>query len=87
MPNRSKSPDTQQSSSSLNAAQIAFKTQEKDKRDQFFETVEKIWGEDADVTSRTIDNYIVSLRKYFEQDPKEPKYFHTIRSVGYRFTP
>ncbi len=51
------------------------------------EILEKIWGEDVSTTSRTIDNYIVTFRKYFEKNPKEPKYFHSIRSVGYRFTP
>ncbi|MGE0638625.1 MAG: DNA-binding response regulator, partial [Bacteroidia bacterium] len=30
---------------------------------------------------------IVAFRKYFEENPKEPKYFHSIRGVGYRFTP
>ncbi len=51
------------------------------------EMLEKIWGEDVITTTRTIDNYIVAFRKYFEQNPKEPKYFHSIRGVGYRFTP
>lgn len=51
------------------------------------EILEKIWGEDVSTTTRTIDNYIVAFRKYFEENPKEPKYFHSIRSVGYRFTP
>jgi two-component system alkaline phosphatase synthesis response regulator PhoP len=49
--------------------------------------LEKIWGEDVSTTTRTIDNYIVAFRKYFEENPKEPKYFHSIRGVGYRFTP
>lgn len=51
------------------------------------EILEKIWGEDVSTTSRTIDNYIVAFRKYFEENAKEPKYFHSIRGVGYRFTP
>lgn len=51
------------------------------------EILEKIWGQDVYPTSRTIDNYIVAFRKYFEENPKQPKYFHSIRSVGYRFTP
>ncbi len=51
------------------------------------EILEKIWGEDVDVTTRTIDNYIVAFRKYFEENPKQPTYFHSVRSVGYRFTP
>lgn len=51
------------------------------------EILEKIWGENTEVSSRTIDNYIVAFRKHFEQNPKNPKYFHSVRSVGYRFTP
>lgn len=50
------------------------------------EILDKIWG-DQFPTSRTIDNYILSFRKIFEEDPKNPIYFHSIRSVGYKFTP
>lgn len=49
------------------------------------EILDKIWG-DQFPTSRTIDNYILSFRKIFEDDPKKPVYFHSIRSVGYKFT-
>jgi len=51
------------------------------------EILDRIWGTDSFTTSRTIDNYILSFRKLFEVDPKDPKYFHSIRSVGYKFTP
>ena len=51
------------------------------------EILDRIWGTDSFTTSRTIDNYILSFRKLFESDPKDPKYFHSIRSVGYKFTP
>lgn len=50
------------------------------------EILDKIWGKDQFPTSRTIDNYILSFRKLFESDPKNPKYFHSIRAVGYKFT-
>jgi two-component system alkaline phosphatase synthesis response regulator PhoP len=50
------------------------------------EILDKIWG-DQFPTSRTIDNYILSFRKVFESDPKNPIYFHSIRGVGYKFTP
>jgi two-component system, OmpR family, alkaline phosphatase synthesis response regulator PhoP len=50
------------------------------------EILDKIWG-DQFPTSRTIDNYILSFRKIFEKDPKNPIYFHSIRGVGYKFTP
>ncbi|MBW7845085.1 MAG: winged helix-turn-helix domain-containing protein, partial [Bacteroidia bacterium] len=36
--------------------------------------------------TRTIDNFILSLRKYFETDPKKPKHILSIRGVGYKFT-
>lgn len=49
------------------------------------EILDKIWGKDQFPTSRTIDNYILAFRKYFESDPKNPKYFHSIRGVGYKF--
>ncbi|MBX7093230.1 MAG: response regulator transcription factor [Flavobacteriales bacterium] len=51
------------------------------------EILDKIWGEDAYPTSRTIDNYILVFRKNFESNPKEPRYFHSVRGVGYKFTP
>lgn len=50
------------------------------------EILDKIWGKDQFPTSRTIDNYILSFRKLFEDDPKNPIYFHSIRAVGYKFT-
>jgi two-component system alkaline phosphatase synthesis response regulator PhoP len=50
------------------------------------EILDRIWGKDQFPTSRTIDNYILSFRKIFENDPKSPEYFHSIRAVGYKFT-
>lgn len=50
------------------------------------EILNEIWGEDAFPTSRTIDNYILVFRKYFEKNPREPQYFHSVRGVGYKFT-
>lgn len=52
-------------------------------REQILETV---WGYDVYPSTRTIDNFIVAFRKYFEENPREPKYFHSIRGVGYKFT-
>jgi len=51
------------------------------------EILDKIWGEDAFPSSRTIDNYILTFRKYFEKNPRDPRYFHSVRGVGYKFTP
>jgi len=46
----------------------------------------RVWGYDVYPTTRTIDNFIARLRKYFETDPGNPKYIHSIRGVGYKFT-
>ena len=48
--------------------------------------LDKLWGKDNFPTSRTIDNYILTFRKIFENDPKNPIFFHSVRGVGYRFT-
>lgn len=43
------------------------------------------WGYTRRTETRTVDNFIVRLRKYFEDDPKKPQYFVSLRSVGYVF--
>jgi two-component system, OmpR family, alkaline phosphatase synthesis response regulator PhoP len=43
------------------------------------------WGYAGIVTTRTVDNFIVRLRRYFEEDPQNPVYFRSLRSVGYIF--
>ncbi|HPK10996.1 MAG TPA: response regulator transcription factor [Saprospiraceae bacterium] len=48
--------------------------------------LQNVWGYDIYPSTRTIDNFILSFRKYFEDDPRNPKYFHSIRGVGYKFT-
>ncbi len=48
--------------------------------------LEMIWGVDVYPSTRTIDNYLLNFRKYFEQDPKNPVYFHSVRGVGYKFS-
>lgn len=49
------------------------------------EILEVVWGYDVYPSSRTIDNYILAFRKYFEANPKAPVYFHSVRGVGYKF--
>jgi two-component system alkaline phosphatase synthesis response regulator PhoP len=51
------------------------------------EMLDRVWGYDAFPTSRTIDNFIVRLRRVLEPDPKNPRYIHTVRGAGYRLTP
>ncbi len=48
--------------------------------------LETVWGYDIYPSTRTIDNFIVTFRKYFEIDPGNPKHFHSVRGVGYKFT-
>jgi DNA-binding response OmpR family regulator len=47
--------------------------------------LEVCWGYTGETTTRTVDNFIVRLRKYFENDPENPLYFKSIRSIGYIF--
>jgi len=47
--------------------------------------LQSVWGYDVYPSTRTIDNFILSFRKYFEQDPKNPEYFLSVRGVGYKF--
>lgn len=45
-----------------------------------------VWGYNVYPTTRTIDNFILSFRKYFEEDSRNPRYFHSVRGVGYKYT-
>ena len=47
--------------------------------------LEEVWGLREDTDTRAIDNFIVRLRRYIEDDPSHPKYLQTVRGVGYRF--
>lgn len=49
------------------------------------ELLEHVWGMAHMPTTRTVDNFIVNLRKYFEEDPAHPKHFLSVRGAGYRF--
>jgi len=50
------------------------------------ELLEQVWGYSFDTATRTLDTFIHRLRRYFEPDPHQPRHFHTVRGVGYRFT-
>jgi DNA-binding response OmpR family regulator len=47
--------------------------------------LEEVWGLHEDTDTRAIDNFIVRLRRYIEEDPAEPRHLLTVRGVGYRF--
>ena len=51
------------------------------------ELLEKVWGYDPKTETRTVDNFISRLRKYFEKTPQEPVYIITVREKGYQFNP
>ena len=50
------------------------------------EILEKIWGYDVYIKTRTIDNVILSLRKIFEKDKTPNTFFKSVRGVGYKLT-
>jgi DNA-binding response OmpR family regulator len=47
--------------------------------------LEAVWGLHEDTDTRAIDNFVVRLRRYIEDDPSQPKHLQTVRGVGYRF--
>ena len=47
--------------------------------------LEDVWGLHEDTDTRAIDNFVVRLRRYIEEDPSRPKHLQTVRGVGYRF--
>ena len=49
--------------------------------------LEEVWGLHEDTDTRAIDNFIVRLRRYIEDDPAKPQHLLTVRGVGYRFLP
>jgi two-component system alkaline phosphatase synthesis response regulator PhoP len=48
--------------------------------------LQTVWGYNVYPTTRTIDNFILNFRKYFEHDSRNPRYFHSVRGVGYKYT-
>jgi len=45
-----------------------------------------VWGYNVYPTTRTIDNFILNFRKYFEEESRNPRYFHSVRGVGYKYS-
>jgi two-component system alkaline phosphatase synthesis response regulator PhoP len=48
--------------------------------------LQTVWGYNVYPTTRTIDNFILNFRKYFEEDSRNPEHFHSVRGIGYKFT-
>jgi DNA-binding response OmpR family regulator len=51
------------------------------------ELLENVWNISSDIDTRTIDNFIVRLRRYFETDPQQPLLFISVRGAGYQYNP
>lgn len=49
------------------------------------EILEKVWDLNVDTDTRAIDNFIVRLRRYLEENPSKPEILQTVRSIGYKF--
>lgn len=49
--------------------------------------LQTVWGYNVYPNTRTIDNFILNFRKYFEEDSRNPVHFHSVRGMGYKFTP
>lgn len=47
--------------------------------------LQAVWGYNVYPTTRTIDNFILNFRKYFEEDSRNPRYFFSVRGVGYKY--
>ena len=48
--------------------------------------LQAVWGYQVYPNTRTIDNFILNFRKYFEEDSRNPRHFHSVRGVGYKYT-
>lgn len=51
------------------------------------EILNRVWGEDAYPSERTVDNFVLRLRKKLEDDPRRPRHLKTVHGYGYRFDP
>ncbi len=48
--------------------------------------LQMVWGYQVYPNTRTIDNFMLNFRKYFEKDSRRPEYFHSVRGMGYKYT-
>ena len=51
------------------------------------EILERVWGYEVSPSTRAVEHMVVRLRKLIEPDPEHPRYLHTVRGLGYRFSP
>ena len=51
------------------------------------EILDRVWGYEVSPSTRAVEHMVVRLRKLIEPDPEHPRYLHTVRGLGYRFSP
>jgi DNA-binding response OmpR family regulator len=51
------------------------------------EILERVWGYEVSPSTRAVEHMVLRLRKLIEPDPERPRYLHTVRGLGYRFSP
>jgi DNA-binding response OmpR family regulator len=66
---------------------LRYLTRNRDRIVSRKELLERVWHVREDTDTRAIDNFIVRLRRYIEEDPAAPRHLQTVRGVGYRFMP
>jgi two-component system alkaline phosphatase synthesis response regulator PhoP len=69
----------------MEANVLRYLIQHEDKPMSRKKMLEEVWGLHEDTDTRAIDNFIVRLRRYIEDDPTHPRHLVTVRGVGYRF--
>lgn len=71
----------------MEAELLRYLTQREGKIVSRKEILEQVWRVHEDTDTRAIDNFIVRLRRYIEDDPARPRHLLTVRGIGYRFVP
>jgi len=71
----------------LEADLVAVLTAEPNRVHSRAELLERVWGYASDVETRTVDNFISRLRRYFEDEPDQPRHFVAVRGRGYMYVP
>jgi len=80
-------PDTSFRLTPLEAALLKYLIENRGRVVPREELLENVWQTKAGVATRTVDNFIVRLRRYFEPDPSQPQHFRNVRGAGYEFRP
>jgi DNA-binding response OmpR family regulator len=71
----------------MEADLLRYLTEREDQIVSRKQILEEVWRVHEDTDTRAIDNFIVRLRRYIEDDPADPQHLVTVRGIGYRFLP